>query len=155
MNAVKSKWLQESNTKTIYRNGRKADTEPDNLIKYLLEYTPSFTNAAISWGRDHEQIAIDSYLIRVRESHPPLTATQNGVIINEHLPHLGATPDGLLYCPHCKPYNGVIEVKCPYALRNLHPLEAARQSNLFVKWIVWAVLDLNVVIRITTKCGDN
>ncbi|CAC5410778.1 unnamed protein product [Mytilus coruscus] len=110
---------------------RKADTEPDNLIKYLLEYTPSFTNAAISWGRDHEQIAIDSYLIRVRESHPPLTATQNGVIINEHLPHLGATPDGLIYCPHCKPYHGVIEVKCPYALRDLHPLEAARQSNFF------------------------
>ncbi|XP_076087997.1 uncharacterized protein LOC143058383 [Mytilus galloprovincialis] len=108
---------------------RKVDTEPDNLIKYLLDYTPSFTNAAISWGKDHEQIAIDSYLIRVRESHPPLTATKNGVIINENLPHLGATPDGLVYCPHCNPYHGVIEVKCPYALRDMHPLEAARQSN--------------------------
>lgn len=42
---------------------RKAVTENDNFNKYLLEYTTSFTNTAISWDRDHDQIAIDSYLI--------------------------------------------------------------------------------------------
>jgi hypothetical protein len=37
------------------------------------------------------------------------------------------------YCaaPHCKPYHGIIEVKCPYSLRDLHPLEAAKHSNFF------------------------
>jgi hypothetical protein len=32
---------------------RKINTEPDNILKYLLDYTPSFTNAAVLWGRDH------------------------------------------------------------------------------------------------------
>ena len=110
---------------------RKINTEPDNLLKYLLDYTLSFTNAAVLWGRDHEQIAIDAYLLQVRRNHPPLTIVRNGFIINEHYPHLGATPDGLVYCPHCKPYHGIIEVKCPYSLRDLHPLEAAKHSNFF------------------------
>jgi hypothetical protein len=108
---------------------RKINTEPDNLLKYLLDYTPSFTNAAVLWGRDHEQIAIDAYLLQVRRNHPPLTIVRNGFIINEHYPHLAATPDGLVYCPHCKPYHGIIEVKCPCSLRDLHPLEATKLSN--------------------------
>jgi hypothetical protein len=45
----------------------------------------SFTNAAVLWGRDHEQIAIDAYLLQVRRNHPPLTIVRNGFIINEHL----------------------------------------------------------------------
>jgi hypothetical protein len=31
---------------------KKINTEPDNLLKYFLDYTPSFTNAAILCGSE-------------------------------------------------------------------------------------------------------
>ena len=64
--------------------------------------------------------------------HPPITVSENGFIVNPKYPHLGASPDSLVYCSHCNPYHGVIEVKCPYSLRNLHPLDAAKSENFFV-----------------------
>lgn len=110
---------------------RKSETLPDNLLKYILGYCPTFTNTAVEWGREHEKVAIDSYLLKARELHPPLTYQETGLVVREALPHLGASPDGLVYCPHCNPYHGVIEVKCPYSFKDVHPKEAALSDNFF------------------------
>ncbi|XP_062611092.1 uncharacterized protein LOC134272932 [Saccostrea cucullata] len=110
---------------------RKPETLPDNLLKYILGYCPSFSNKAMEWGREHEKVAIDCYLLKVREIHPPLTFQETGLVVREWLPHLGASPDGLVYCSHYKPYHGVIEVKCPYSFKDVHPKEAALSNNFF------------------------
>lgn len=110
---------------------RKTETLPDNLLKYILGYCPTFTNKAVEWGREHEKVAVDSYLLKVREFHPPLTYQETGLVIREALPHLGASPDGLVYCPHCIPYHGLIEVKCPYSFKDVHPKEAGLSDSFF------------------------
>lgn len=42
---------------------RKSETLPDNLLKYILGYCPTFTNTAVEWGREHEKVAVDSYTV--------------------------------------------------------------------------------------------
>lgn len=97
---------------------RKSVTLPDDLLIYILGYCPTFTNTAVEWGREDEKVAVDSYLLKVRELHPPLTYQETGLVVRKTLPHLGASPDGPVYCPHCNPYHGVIEVKCPYSFKD-------------------------------------
>ena len=125
--------LTASNFGNIVR--RQETTPPENLVKYLLGYTSSFSNYAVEWGNSHEQIAVHSYLSKVRESHPSLTFKNNGLIVNEKYPHLGASPDGIICCFHCEPNEGLIEIKCPYRLRDLHPMEAAKNENFFCEII--------------------
>lgn len=74
--------------------------------------------------------------------HPPLTYQDTGLVVREALPHLGASPDGLVYCPHCNPYHGVIEVKCQYSFKDVHPKEAALSDIFF------CYLDENKKVRL-------
>lgn len=96
----------------------------------------------LNGGREHEKVAVDSYLLKARELHPPLTYQATGLVVREALPHLGASPDGLVYCPHCNPYHGVIEVKCPYSFKDMHPKEVALSDNFFCS------LDENKILRL-------
>ena len=60
------------------------------------------------WGQDHLSL-----------EHQPV-----GLVVRGDLPHLGASPDGFLVCrcPGC-PVR-VLEVKCPYSIRNDSPTVA-------------------------------
>lgn len=37
--------------------GRKSKTLPDNLLKHILGYCPTFTETAVEWRREHEKVA--------------------------------------------------------------------------------------------------
>ena len=42
-----------------------------------------------------------------------------GLHIDQSLPYLGASPDGLVACDCCG--EGLIEVKCPYSIQDMDP----------------------------------
>ena len=109
-----------------YVNFRKETTQPDGLVKRLFQYT-TFDNMYVRWGRTHEPAARRMYQNARKEA----CVEQCGLIINPAYPHLGASPDGLVFDPRSTDPYGTLEIKCPASWRNLSPSECAKHSNFF------------------------
>ena len=67
-----------------------------------------------------------------KKSHKRLTIMERGLVVQSDLPYLGASPDGFLYCPACREYQRLLEIKCPYKWRLLTPRVAAQDKTFFV-----------------------
>lgn len=85
---------------------------PDDLIRQMVrEYhgvEPEFTgNAATEYGNLHEPLAVMEYMGKTG-IHPEET----GFHVHPEYDWLGASPDALIED------DGILEVKCPYGLRN-------------------------------------
>ena len=67
-----------------------------------------------------------------KNGHSELVVTPSGFFICEEHPYLGASPDGLIYDPKnvLEPF-GFLEIKCPYAHRNVSPTAACGTSSSF------------------------
>lgn len=60
------------------------------------------------------------------EEHLRREIKESGLIVDESMPFLGASPDGLISNDMC------VEIKCPYSARELTPEEAiASETVLF------------------------
>ena len=66
-----------------------------------------------------------------KKGHKRLTVMERGLVIQSDLPYLGASPDGFVYCPGCREYQRLLEIKCPYKWRLLTPRAAAHDKNFF------------------------
>lgn len=111
---------------------RKADTPPDSLVLRIIQ-PKHFSTPATTYGIEKEDVAIKEYISYQRShGHTDLMVSSSGVIINPDYYYLGASPDGSVYDPTSKeqPF-GYLEVKCPYATRNLTPVEACSKSGFF------------------------
>ena len=64
---------------------------------------------AIRWGNEHESDAILDF-----ENEEGGKVVKCGIFIHRKFPFLGASPDGIWK-------DSLIEVKCPYSLRNTFP----------------------------------
>jgi hypothetical protein len=109
---------------------RRPATDPQNLLSSILQYQ-SFDNAAMEWGRRSEKTAVSCYRSFMQQTHPNMTVSEVGLQVNPLYPHLGASADGLIYCPHCPKYHGVLEIKCPYKHRKSTPAVAAATDKSF------------------------
>ena len=86
--------------------------KPDDLIRQMVrEYhgaEPEFVgNVATGFGTAHEPLALLDYEITSGNS-----VRDCGFFVHPDFYWLGASPDGLIG------YHGLIEIKCPYGLRN-------------------------------------
>lgn len=80
---------------------------------------------SVKWGRDHEEDARSAY-----EEITNSKVTRCGFFVSKAYPMLGASPDGIL-----DGGKGVLELKCPFVLKNIHPMELHKlttaQRNAF------------------------
>lgn len=95
-------------------------TSPDNPSRSLIQHicyplSTGFTSKAATWGCDHEQQALMCYR-QLMSTHANFICETSGFVINPELPHMGATPDGMVHCDCCG--DGVVEVKCPYCVHD-------------------------------------
>ena len=65
------------------------------------------------------------------EKHSNLKVRDTGLVISTNWPFLGASPDGIVCCDCCG--HGVIEVKCPYCVRNKHLEDAVKDKSFCLK----------------------
>lgn len=107
---------------------RKESTAPDCLLKTIMGYS-NFDVKSVRWGSSHESAARRIYHRIIMKAHPKLRIFQCGLIVNPAYPHLGSSPDALLFCEHCETHEGVLEIKCPYKWRTITPLEAAKDKT--------------------------
>ncbi|XP_069133552.1 uncharacterized protein [Argopecten irradians] len=114
---------------------RKQTSERDSLLKDLCGYR-EVSSKYLDFGRKHEAAARRTYLHQMKNDHPGLCVQQSGLIVNPKYPHLGASPDGLVYCTceKCKVLgHGLLEIKCPASLkwRMSTPQKCAEDPNFY------------------------
>ena len=59
----------------------------------------------------------------MKANHHSFEVSPAGLFVNPKAPHLGASPDGLVFCSCCG--SGILEIKCPYSVRESVPVSAS------------------------------
>ncbi|KAK3088828.1 hypothetical protein FSP39_024255 [Pinctada imbricata] len=79
---------------------------------------------AIIYGQENEKKALESYI----EKNPQYTIDSTGLWINPKYPGLGCSPDGIFN--DTQSTTGLIEIKCPYVLKNVSPCMAQKSMTM-------------------------
>ena len=97
------------------------DNPSQSLLSSLMRESKfdSMKVPALRWGIVKEDEARAEYLARASDDHVELMHESAGLHVNPNFPHLGASPDGVVTCECCG--TGVLEIKCPFKYRHLHP----------------------------------
>lgn len=95
----------------------RATTSCKNMVKKLL-YSDQRT-AAMLYGVEKEPFAVQQF-----ESEFNVTVKSCGLFVDKDHCYLGASPDGLVGD------DSVVEIKCPYAARNMTPAEAVAKKKV-------------------------
>ncbi|KAK3108711.1 hypothetical protein FSP39_013948 [Pinctada imbricata] len=93
------------------------------VLKRIL-YTDSPLTPAIIYGQKNEKKALESYI----EKNPQYTIDSTGLWINPKYPGLGCSPDGIFN--DTQSTTGLIEIKCPYVLKNVSPCMAQKSMTM-------------------------
>ena len=107
----------------------KGDNMNNSVVKRVLNMYGSFTSPATQHGLDSEAKARSAYEESHATWHVGCNVVESGLHINPRMPHLGASPDGLIHCNTCG--TGVLEIKAQYKKRDMTVQEAC-QDKLFV-----------------------
>ena len=111
---------------------RKDSTPPETIIERLLYDSKDLKNVpAIKWGRENEDTARKEYQTRKEQTHTNFKCVLSGLVVNPLYPHLGASPDGVINCDCCG--EGLLEIKCPYSAKSVHPKDMRDKTNFFMK----------------------
>ena len=76
----------------------------------------SLRTPAVQWGKDHEKAALEEYLSTQIQTHLDFNLCGSGLWVSCEVPYLAGSPDGVTECRCCG--RGIVEVKCPYQLRD-------------------------------------
>ncbi|CAD6234145.1 GSCOCG00012364001-RA-CDS, partial [Cotesia congregata] len=98
---------------------RTDKTKKDNVKKILYPSRNSH-NPAMVYGKNNEPNALDRL-----EEHEDIQIEPCGLFIDDKILGFGASPDGLVGD------DGIVEIKCPYTLKDADPTEAVRKGT---KW---------------------
>ncbi|KAG8175942.1 hypothetical protein JTE90_026926 [Oedothorax gibbosus] len=109
----------------------KVKTGVDRLVLELLgESAAPEGLPALQWGRKKENAALISFEKVEGVNHADLKITRSGLYVSLDKPYLGASPDGFANCSCCPP--AVLEIKCPYSIRNNRIGDSCGKSNFFL-----------------------
>ena len=76
------------------------------------------------------QIYIDVTKFKLKHN---VSVRETGIVIQPLLYWLAALPDGLITDESSTPILGLIEIKCPFSKRNLHPQDMLKDKNFYVE----------------------
>ena len=107
-----------------------AKSYPSSIVKQVMQYEVLNLNIpALRWGREHESDARKEYLSIMSKTHVNFKVDLCGLVINPKYPYMAASPDGKCSCTCCGTH--LIEIKCPYSIRNEDPNKVKR-SNFYL-----------------------
>jgi len=102
--------------------GMNRYSSPTNLLRSLLWNTFK-GNTATRWGNDHEKVALDAYVAKMRADiamgNSPYTSIEieeTGLFVNPDHPWLGSSPDGVVHVTtkDGESHKFLLEIKCPF-----------------------------------------
>jgi len=110
---------------------RKASTSCTAFVQKKINpkvlHTP-----AVSYGRLHEDDAVSAY-IEYQQKYRSVTVQVRdcGLVVDNFLPWLAASPDRIVIDPTEKNKQGCLEVKCPFSCEKKTIVEATRSVSAF------------------------
>ncbi|XP_064463249.1 uncharacterized protein LOC135374166 [Ornithodoros turicata] len=72
----------------------------------------------VAYGRKHEDTAAEHYCRALQNLGHDIVVSHCGIAVHPSCPWLGASPDRFVFDPEESPPHGVLEIKCPYSLRD-------------------------------------
>ena len=107
-------------------------TDPSHPSQSLISqicypHLNKFTTSATAWGCEHEAVARLAYIEMMKPMHTNFQFRNSGLVVSTQYPYIGASPDGVVECDCCG--CGVLEIKCPYCIRESSPDEAPYLYN--------------------------
>ena len=118
--------ITASNTKRVCGT---SNASPSHRIVKEICYPEvfRFSTPATEWGISHEKQACELYRGIMVKTHDNFFTGNSGLTLNCDWPFLGASPDGFISCSCCG--KGVLEIKCPYSLREANIIDVAKDSK--------------------------
>ena len=104
------------------------------ISKVCLSIKNKVTSVAMRWGIDNEPVARKLYIANNKSKHVKFSVVEAGFFIDREYPFLGASPDALVSCS-CHG-DGLLEIKCPWTLRQCKVIDFANQSGTYLKKIM-------------------
>ena len=110
---------------------REPSTSFMNVIMGETKIDEQYLPAPLKWGRRKEPIARLMYLKLLRRNHFSMKVQEKGFLLCKENPFLGCSVDGIVSCK-CRPPHAakLIEIKCPYASRDMLPKDVAVEKKL-------------------------
>ena len=118
----------------------KGNEYPTSIVKSIMQYYCVNPNVpSLNWGRDHEEVERQQYTSLMKNKRINFSVAT----IDPAYPYLGPRSDGIATydcCGLC-----IIEIKCPFGVRDNHPtLDTALQnSQYFLKIYASGSVSLN------------
>ena len=125
------------------------DNPSKSIIKKICQNAcrSKINSPALQWGREHENEALMAYemisaypdsqlqinLINDYKGHKEFESKDIGLVVDNIRPWLAASPDGCIQCSCCG--YGIVEVKCPYSLKETSLLEAIKSEKFYVEFV--------------------
>ena len=76
---------------------------------------------ALKYGRDMEIEAVNTFAEYIKNYHQDWIISESGLILDETMSYVGASPDRLMSSSCCG--KACIEIKCPYSINYAEPNE--------------------------------
>lgn len=129
--------LTASNFEKICTSKSYNDSLLAELMGYVQKPSNKFSTMCCDWGLKMEPKVRKLYKISECRKHKKLKIFEHGLKISEQHPFIACSIDGLVSCL-CHS-NKLIEIKCPFSLRNKHPKEAAQMKGCILENGTWHV----------------
>ena len=104
--------------------------------------------SALKYGRDMEIEAVNTFAEYIKNYHQDCIISELGLVLNETMPYIGASPDQLMLCSCCD--KACIEIKCPYSINYTEPDE----QNLDYLYIDGDAVKLKHYIKSISRNGN-
>lgn len=132
------KWYQERSKRLTSSNfglvlNRRESVYPKSILnKVLAVNKTSRIPASCRWGLENEAVALEQYKNKVNEiTNNSFNIYHYGLIINPKWPWLACSPDGIIV--GCGETTGGIEIKCPFAKKDISVSEACADKTFFME----------------------
>ena len=109
----------------VHTNPHQPSLSVVRRICYSEEY--KFTSKATQYGCENERDARETYKVAMAH-HVGFSTQPCGFFVDQEIPYLGASSDGLVHCNCCR--YGVLEVKCPHCAQMLKCGHCRGKKNL-------------------------
>lgn len=102
-----------------------------SLVKKICyPHEAKFSSPPVKYGKENETKALHAYKMYANRSHQNAQFNEAGLLVSQQHVFLGATPDMLVECSCCG--KGLVEVKCPWSVRDGKLSDLLLDSNSFV-----------------------
>ena len=124
--------ITSSNAHKVLLRQKNFESLTENLF-FKNKKRSNITKEALNHGKKFEPIPRQIYIDVMKFKLKHVSVRETGIVIQPLLYWFAALPDGLITDESSTPILGLLEIKCPFSKRNLHPQDMFKDKNFYVE----------------------